>query len=247
MKQFTVTEITRVLKNLIESNFDGIVSVEGEISNLSISPSGHLYFVLKDENAQIKVALFKKFILLNRGYTPKNGDSVIVYGELTVYEADGNYQIIARKIEYREIGIFYKKFEETKKKLEAEGLFDKIIKKKIPDIIEKVAVITSPNGAAFKDFMKILRDNKVPLEVHLWGVQVQGAQAVNEIVTALDNVSRYGNYDLVILMRGGGSLEDLAIFNDEFIARGVSNQKNPTITAIGHERDTTIVDFVADM
>ncbi|MCA1928158.1 MAG: exodeoxyribonuclease VII large subunit, partial [Calditerrivibrio sp.] len=159
MKQFTVTEITRVLKNLIESNFDGIVSVEGEISNLSISPSGHLYFVLKDENAQIKVALFKKFILLNRGYTPKNGDSVIVYGELTVYEADGNYQIIARKIEYREIGIFYKKFEETKKKLEAEGLFDKIIKKKIPDIIEKVAVITSPNGAAFKDFMKILRDN----------------------------------------------------------------------------------------
>jgi exodeoxyribonuclease VII large subunit len=246
MKSLTVSEITKLIKNLIESHFNEVLSIEGEVSNLSRSPSGHLYFVLKDENAQIRVALFKKFLSLNRGYIPKNGDHVVVIGDLTVYEADGSYQILARKVEYKEIGLFYKKFEETRNKLEQEGLFDKLKKKQLPLLVKRLAVLTSPGGAAIKDFLKILKDNGINLHIHLWPVQVQGAQAVPEIVSALKKVDNF-SYDVVVLMRGGGSLEDLAIFNDELIARAIFELSTPLITAIGHERDITIADFVSDI
>ncbi|MEF3254804.1 MAG: exodeoxyribonuclease VII large subunit [Deferribacterales bacterium] len=247
MRKLTVTEITKIIKNAIENLFDDTIAIEGEVSSLSRSPNGHLYFVLKDENAQIKVVLFKKYLAINKGYIPKNGDGVVVIGELSVYEPDGVYQIVARKVEYKEVGNFYKKFEETKRKLEAEGLFDRLLKKDIPLFIKKIAVVTSPSGAAIKDFLKILSDNGIGVEIHLWGVQVQGVQAIPEIVAVLKEINNYNDYDIVILMRGGGSLEDLAIFNDEQIARALANVKKPTITAIGHERDTTIVDFIADL
>jgi len=246
MKTLTVTEITRVIKNLIEGTFNEVVSVEGEISNLSKSPSGHLYFTLKDSGAQIKVVFFKKYLSINRDYLPKNGDQVVVIGDLTVYEPDGVYQIVAKKIEYSSVGLFYKKFEETKRKLEAEGLFDNIRKKKIPLLIKKIAVLTSPSGAAIKDFMKILRDNDINVEIDIWPVQVQGFSAVEEIVRALKLAGKRKDYDLLILMRGGGSLEDLAIFNEESMARVFVDCSVPTLTAIGHERDFTIVDFVSD-
>lgn len=246
MKILTVSEITKVIKNLIENSFNEVISVQGEISNLSTSPSGHLYFTLKDSGAQIKVVLFRKYLVLNRGYSPKNGDLVVVSGDITVYEQDGVYQIIAKKIEYSAVGLFYKKFEETKRKLEQEGLFDTLRKRQIPLFIKKIAVLTSPSGAAIKDFLKILKDNGVSLKIDLWPVQVQGISAINEIVESIKKVSLHGDYDLMILMRGGGSLEDLAIFNEEVIARALVDCRIPTITAIGHERDVTIVDFVAD-
>ncbi len=247
MKVLSVSEITKAIKNLLEGAFKDDISVEGEISNLSRSPSGHLYFVLKDANAQIRVVFFKKFSSINRNYTPKNGDQVVVLGELSLYEPDGVYQIVAKKIEYSSYGIFYKKYEETKRKLEAEGLFDSLHKKQIPMYVKKIAVLTSPSGAAIKDFLKILRDNGIGIEIDLWGVQVQGVSAINEIVDALGKAGKMSDYDLLILMRGGGSLEDLAIFNEEVIARALADCDIPTITAIGHERDYTIVDLVADL
>lgn len=245
MKKFTVTEITRQIKNVLSTTFNEPVVVVGEISNFSMSPSRHAYFTLKDENSQIKVVFFNRLLMLNK-YKPKNGDKVEVIGDLTVYEADGVYQIVARKVTYSTEGEFYKKFEETKKILEAEGLFDR--KRDIPKIVKRVAVLTSPTGAAIKDFIKVLKNNNIALTVDIWPVQVQGQQAASEIINSLDKVNRFSHlYDLLILMRGGGSLEDLIIFNDEYLARALYKSKIPTISAIGHERDVTICDFIADL
>lgn len=245
MKKFTVTEITRQIKNVLSTTFNEPVVVVGEISNFSMSPSRHAYFTLKDENSQIKVVFFNRLLMLNK-YKPKNGDKVEVIGDLTVYEADGVYQIVARKVTYSTEGEFYKKFEETKKILEAEGLFDR--KRGIPKIVKRVAVLTSPTGAAIKDFIKVLKNNNIALTVDIWPVQVQGQQAASEIINSLDKVNRFSHlYDLLILMRGGGSLEDLIIFNDEYLARALYKSKIPTISAIGHERDVTICDFIADL
>lgn len=245
MKKFTVTEITRQIKNVLSTTFNEPVVVVGEISNFSMSPSRHAYFTLKDENSQIKVVFFNRLLMLNK-YKPKNGDKVEVIGDLTVYEADGVYQIVARKVTYSTEGEFYKKFEETKKILEAEGLFDR--KRDIPKIVKRVAVLTSPTGAAIKDFIKVLKNNNIALTIDIWPVQVQGQQAASEIINSLDKVNRFSHlYDLLILMRGGGSLEDLIIFNDEYLARALYKSKIPTISAIGHERDVTICDFIADL
>ena len=245
MKKFTVTEITRQIKNVLSTTFNEPVVVVGEISNFSMSPSRHAYFTLKDENSQIKVVFFNRLLMLNK-YKPKNGDKVEVIGDLTVYEADGVYQIVARKVTYSTEGEFYKKFEETKKILEAEGLFDR--KRGIPKIVKRVAVLTSPTGAAIKDFIKVLKNNNIALTIDIWPVQVQGQQAASEIINSLDKVNRFSHlYDLLILMRGGGSLEDLIIFNDEYLARALYKSKIPTISAIGHERDVTICDFIADL
>ena len=168
MKKFTVTEITRQIKNVLSTTFNEPVVVVGEISNFSMSPSRHAYFTLKDENSQIKVVFFNRLLMLNK-YKPKNGDKVEVIGDLTVYEADGVYQIVARKVTYSTEGEFYKKFEETKKILEAEGLFDR--KRGIPKIVKRVAVLTSPTGAAIKDFIKVLKNNNIALTIDIWPVQ----------------------------------------------------------------------------
>ncbi|UOD34333.1 exodeoxyribonuclease VII large subunit [Deferribacteraceae bacterium V6Fe1] len=245
--KLTVTEITKKIKFLLESNFNSPVCVVGEISNLSVSPSGHIYFTLKDESAQIKVVFFKRYRMANT-YKLNQGDKVEVVGDLTVYESDGLYQIIARKVVYDSAGDFYKKFEETKRILEKEGLFDKDKKKDIPLIVKNVAVLTSPTGAAIKDFIQTLKLNGVGLKIDIWPVQVQGAQAIKDIILKMQTLNKYvGTYDVVILMRGGGSLEDLIIFNDETLAREFFKLKIPTISAIGHERDFSICDFVADL
>lgn len=247
MNKLTVTEITQQIKFLLESNFSSHICVVGEISNLSFSPTGHIYFTLKDDSAQIKVVFFKRYNLANN-YKLKQGDKVEVIGNLSVYENDGVYQIIARKVVYDSAGDFYKKFEETKRVLEKEGLFDKDKKKPIPKIIKNVAVLTSPGGAAIRDFLQTLRNNYVGLSVDIWPVQVQGSQAIRDIILSLRALNRYcDNYDVAILMRGGGSLEDLIIFNEEALAREFFSLKIPTISAIGHERDFSICDFVADL
>ncbi|MGA1846924.1 exodeoxyribonuclease VII large subunit [Deferribacter abyssi] len=248
MKKFTVSELTKLIKRLIEKNFTSSINVVGEISNYSVSTLGHCYFTLKDENAQIKCVYFKRYRLQNLDYEPKNGDKVIITGDLTVYEKDGNYQLLIKKIEYDSIGDFYKRFEETKRKLEKEGLFDTENKKEIPYFVKRVAVVTSPSGAAIKDFIRTLRKNGANIEVDLWPAPVQGEDAIQVIINQFSYLNQFTNsYDVVVLMRGGGSLEDLSIFNDELLARAFFACKIPTISAIGHERDFTICDFVADL
>lgn len=246
IKKYQVSEITNQIKHLLENTFQESVIVAGEISNFSSSPSGHLYFSLKDEKSQIKVVFFKRFVSLLRDYKPKNGDRVEVMGDITVYEPDGTYQIMGKKIEYDSAGKFYKIFEETKKKLEAEGLFEN--KKAVKEIVKNIALFTSPTGAAIKDFLATLKKNRTGVNVHLWPVQVQGNSAIPEIIKSIKKANRYPEkYDLLVLMRGGGSLEDLIIFNDEGLARALNSSKIPTMSAIGHERDFTICDFTADL
>ena len=251
-KIYTVTELTKILKNLIESNFRSPVTISGEISSLSCSPNGHYYFILKDEYAQIKVVYFKTYVLNNINrffYSPKNGDHVEVVGILTVYEKGGEYQIIAKAIKYDSVGEFYRKYEETKKRLEMEGFFDKNLKKPLPYLPRKIAVLTSIYGAAIKDFIKTSENNFAKYCVDIWPVQVQGSSAISDIILTLEYINKhldlYG-YDLIVLMRGGGSLEDLAIFNEEVLAKALARCKIPTVTAIGHERDITICDLVSD-
>jgi len=248
MKAYTVTEITKAIKNLIEQTFSSPVIVTGEVSNFSASPAGHQYFILKDESSQIKCVFFKRYNLLNKNYSIKNGDKVSVYGDLSVFEAGGNYQIIAKKIEYSAEGEFYKKFEETKKKLEQEGLFHEDLKKNVPVFVKKIAVVTSPSGAAIKDFIITTKRNNAAFEIDIWPTTVQGASAAGEIEkNILKAGSRDEEYDVLVLMRGGGSLEDLAVFNEENVARALRKVEVPTISAIGHQRDFTICDFTADL
>ncbi|MDY6821379.1 MAG: exodeoxyribonuclease VII large subunit [Deferribacterota bacterium] len=249
-KIYTVTELTYSIKSLVESNFVSPIKLTGEVSSLSHSLSGHYYFVLKDDNAQIRIVYFKRYAQYNNNrsnYIPKNGDKVVIIGNLTVYEKDGQYQIIAKVVDYNSVGDFFKKYEETRKILEAEGFFEKSTKKELPILPRKIAVLTSPYGAAIKDFIITSRKNLAKYVIDIWPVQVQGEYALTDIVNTLKTLEdkKYW-YDIVILMRGGGSLEDLAIFNEEVLARSLANVSVPTITAIGHERDTTICDLVAD-
>ncbi|PLX66362.1 MAG: exodeoxyribonuclease VII large subunit [Denitrovibrio sp.] len=214
MKKYTVTEITRAVKGLIENTFADNVGVKGEISSFSRSPAGHLYFVLKDERSQIKCVMFRGMADKNSGYDPKNGDSVEAVGEMTVYDAGGNYQLLVKKLDYDSVGLFWQLFEEVKKKLEAEGLFDETIKKPVPYLPKRVAVITSPTGADIKDFLITMKNNGAVFEVDIWSVPVQGKDAVVPIVQAIAKAgSMTERYDALVLMRGGGSLEDLAVFN----------------------------------
>jgi exodeoxyribonuclease VII large subunit len=243
MKKFTVSEITQAINSFSET-----VTVSGEITSLSVSPRGHLYFSLKDDKAKIRVAMFKSAAVLNRAYVPKNGDSVEVAGDLKLYETDGAYQLIARKIEYDSVGLFWQKFEEVKRKLEKEGLFDEAKKKPVGELPERIAVITSPTGAAVRDFIITAKNGGGRFTVDIWPVPVQGKEAAAPIVTALKQAGRMTDiYDAVVLMRGGGSLEDLAVFNEEEVARALFATEVPSISAIGHERDFSICDFVADL
>lgn len=248
MKQYTVTEITKAIKQLLESQFGGLVSVTGEVSSLSRSPAGHYYFVLKDPKAQIKVVYFKGYAGAPGAFVPKNGDSVQVAGELSVYEQDGSYQLVAKRVMYDSVGLFWQKFEESRRKLEAEGLFDADRKRELPRYPARIALLTSPEGAALKDFVVTARKGGGRFLVDLWPVPVQGMDAVPKLVQALSCAgSMTDRYDVLVLMRGGGSLEDLAVFNDEAVARALHGCEVPTISAIGHERDVSICDFVADV
>jgi len=247
MNKYTVTEVTRAVKQLLEGTFKDNISVKGEISSLSRSPAGHIYFVLKDEKAQIKCVMFKGSVMKNRDYSPKNGDSVEAIGEMTVYEAGGNYQLLVKKVDYDSVGLFYQLFEQVKKKLEAEGLFDEDRKRALPYLPKRVAVVTSETGAAIKDFLITMKNLKSSFEVDIWNVPVQGKDAIAPIVKALGSAGQMtGCYDVLVLMRGGGSLEDLALFNEEYVARALAACEVPTISAIGHERDFSICDFAAD-
>ncbi len=248
-KIYTVSEITSEIKTLLEESFP-FVWISGEISNLSTPVSGHFYFTLKDENARIKAVMFRG---QNRKlkFTLEDGLSIIGLGRINLYEPRGNYQIIFEYIEPKGIGALQLGFEKLKKRLSEEGLFDDKCKSPLPFLPNKVCIITSPTGAVVHDIIDIIHRRFYNIPIEIIPVKVQGDVAVQEIVSAFDMINTLADSkemaDVVILARGGGSIEDLAAFNSEEVARAIFASKIPVISAIGHETDYTISDFVADL
>ncbi len=220
--------------------------VEGEISNLRAQNSGHLYFTLKDENAQISVVMFRSSARLLR-FKPGDGMQVVVRGRVTIYEDRGQLQMIAEYVEPKGAGALQIAFEQLKAKLEAEGLFAAERKKKIPALPGRIGIVSSPQGAALRDIVQILRRRHRTANVLIYPAQVQGETAAREVAAGVRYFNRARNVEVIVVARGGGSAEDLAAFNDEGLARVIAGSELPVISAVGHETDFTIADFVADL
>jgi len=242
---YTVSDLTARIRELLAKNFTD-VTVQGEISNCRAASSGHYYFTLKDERAQVRCVLFKQ---QQRGmkFLPEDGIKVTVRGSVSVYEARGEYQIYVESIEPAGRGALQLAFEQLKKRLEAEGLFDAARKKPLPLLPTRIGLITSPTGAAVRDVVRILKRRFHNVHLTLYPVRVQGEGSAPEIVTALEYFSKQRLVDVVLLVRGGGSLEDLWSFNEESVARAIAASVIPVISGVGHETDFTIADFVADV
>ncbi len=241
---FTVSEITRRIKSLLEGSI-AAVSVEGEISGLKASPSGHIYFSLKDANALIDAVVWRSSALKLRSI-PKDGEKVTARGRITVYEPRGRYQLVVTSFQKSGKGDLWQKFEELKQKLAAEGLFDAERKIPLPESPKTVGIVTSASGAALQDMLKILKRRAPNIEVVVAPALVQGKGAAEEIAAAIARLDAWGGADVIIVGRGGGSLEDLWSFNEEKVARAIAGAQTPVISAVGHETDFTIADFVAD-
>jgi exodeoxyribonuclease VII large subunit len=244
-KIYSVSEINREIKILLETSFD-YITVVGEISNFKAYQSGHWYFSLKDENSQISCVMWRglnSYVF----FTPQDGMKIIVTGRINVYEPRGSYQIEVSSMKPLGVGELQIAFEALKRKLAAEGLFDERFKKPIPKIPSRIGIVTSKDGAALRDVLAVIRRRFPVVEVVLAHTSVQGEGAANEISNALDLMNEYGEVDVIILCRGGGSLEDLWAFNEEVTARAIFRSKIPVVTGIGHEVDFTIADFVADL
>jgi exodeoxyribonuclease VII large subunit len=241
----TVSQLNRASSVLLASHF-ATVWVEGEISNLSAPASGHLYFSLKDAGAQVRCALFKN---QQRRWTvkPENGQQVIVKAQVSLYEPRGDYQLIVEAIEAAGEGELRRKFEALKQQLADEGLFESTHKKPLPALPSAIGVITSPSGAAVRDILTVLKRRFAAVPVIIYPVAVQGDNAKNEIAKAIAVANAEPLCDLLIVGRGGGSLEDLWAFNEEIVARAIFASQIPVISAVGHETDVTIADFVADL
>jgi exodeoxyribonuclease VII large subunit len=241
---YTVTRLNREVRVLLERGL-GVVWVEGELSNFSQPSSGHWYFSLKDRGAQVRCAMFR---LKNAalGFTPKGGQHVIARGRVSLYEPRGEYQLIVDRLEEAGAGALQREFERLKAKLAAEGLFASERKRSLPRFPRRIAVVTSPSGAAVRDVLNILARRFPPAAVLVYPTAVQGAAAVPAIVQALQLASSRADCDVLILARGGGSLEDLWAFNDERVARAIRACAIPVVSGIGHEVDFTIADFAAD-
>ena len=241
----SVSELTSKLKDLIESNFSNIW-IQGEISNFKHHSSGHMYFTLKDQGAELRCVMFRGF---NQGihFKPEDGMDVILQGKITVYEPRGQYQLMVQNMEPAGIGTLFLAFEALKKQLQSEGLFDNSLKKQLPQYPKKVGIVTSETGAAYKDMVQVLNRRAPYLDIVLRPTLVQGINAPNDIVKAIKELSSIENIDVLIVGRGGGSLEDLWAFNEEVVARSIVACKVPIISAVGHETDVTISDMVADL
>lgn len=244
-KPLTVTELTRQVKQLLEGQI-GQVAVEGELSNWRLSPAGHGYFVLKDESATVACVIFRSAASRLR-FEPRDGQQLLVEGQLSVYEARGQYQIIVERMTEAGLGLLFQRFNELKDKLQAEGLFAPQRKKPLPLLPRCVGIVTSPSGAAIRDILNILRRRFANLRIILAPVRVQGAEAPGEIAAAIERFNRHGMAEVLIVGRGGGSIEDLWAFNEEMVARAIAASRIPIISAVGHETDFTIADFVADL
>lgn len=242
---YTVSQLTNEIKSLLERNFE-YIWVEGEISNLRLPASGHLYFTLKDEAAQIRAVMFRLQSRLLK-FEPIDGLQVISYGRISVYEPRGEYQVIVDYMEPKGLGALQLAFEQLKEKLAQEGLFDPAHKKPLPRLPQRIGIITSPTGAAIRDMLKIIERRFANVHILLYPVRVQGVGAAQEIAQAIQELNEWPQIDVIIVGRGGGSLEDLWAFNEEVVARAIFNSRVPIISAVGHEIDYTIADFVADL
>ncbi|MFA5044152.1 MAG: exodeoxyribonuclease VII large subunit [Kiritimatiellia bacterium] len=244
-KIYRVSELTRLIKTVLEDEV-GEIWVEGELSNFRQPTSGHWYFTLKDESAQLTGVMFRGN---QRGlrFQPKDGMLLRAQGLVSVYEKSGQYQMIVRTLEMAGQGALQAAFEALKRKLAAEGLFDPARKKPLPRLPRHIGIVTSPTGAAIRDILNVLTRRFYNVHVVVAGVRVQGPGAAVEIAAAIDDFNRRGDMDVLIVGRGGGSLEDLWCFNEEVVARAIARSAIPVISAVGHEIDFTIGDFVADL
>lgn len=244
---FTVSEVNGYLKALMEADRTlALIYIRGEISNYKCHSSGHHYMTLKDEGGAIRAVMFRSDASKLK-FRPESGMKVIAKGRITVYPRDGQYQLYIADMIPDGVGALYVAFEQLKKKLMAEGLFAQERKKPLPEYPEKIALVTSPTGAAVRDMLRILKARWPLARIAVYPVLVQGADAPADIAAALDTLNTCHACDLIITGRGGGSLEDLWAFNDELVARAIARSEIPVISAVGHEPDVTISDFVADL
>lgn len=241
----SVAALTEAIRRQLEDAFDW-VQVRGEISGFKKAPSGHAYFRLKDADAVLECVAWKTTVIRWSGLDLEDGTEVIAGGKITVYPPRGQYQLVVSAIRLAGIGLLQQRFEALKRLLAEEGLFDSERKKPLPNFPRRIAVITSPTGAAIQDFLRIVWQGACPVDCVVCPVLVQGVEAPGEIAEMIRSVNKMGGFDLIVLCRGGGSLEDLWAFNEEIVARAIFASKIPTISAIGHEIDFTIADFVAD-
>ena len=245
----SVSELTRSIRGTLETKF-GAVWVQGEVSNHKLHPSGHQYFTLKDARAQIACVIFRNTMAPLR-QPLADGAQVQVYGNVSVFEARGQYQLSVQMVQPLGFGVLQAKFEALKRKLDAEGLFDAARKRTLPKFPKRIGIVTSPTGAAIRDMLNVLRRRAPWLEILINPVRVQGSGAAQEIAVAIRELAKpnenFAPVDLIVLTRGGGSMEDLWEFNEEIVARTIADVNVPIVSAIGHEIDFTIADFVADL
>lgn len=240
-----VSELAAELRLEVERAFSDLW-IEGEISDLRPAASGHLYFTLKDDSAQLSVVLFRRQAMLHR-FRPEDGLHILLRGKLSVYEQRGQMQIVAEDLEPMGAGSLQLAFEQVKRQLQREGLFDSERKKPLPSFPRCVGIVTSPSGAVIRDFVNVVSRRHAALQVLVYPALVQGESAAAEVAAGIAWFNRTQEVDMIVLARGGGSLEDLAPFNSEFLARAIAASKLPVVSAIGHETDFTIADFVADL
>jgi len=244
-RTWTVHDLVAAVRTHVEREY-GDIWVEGEVSNFRAQDSGHLYFTLKDQSAQMRVVMFRSSARLLR-FRPENGMQVVARGRVTIYEDRGELQISAEYLEPKGAGALQIAFEQLKARLEAEGLFDAARKKPLPSLPRRIGIVTSPQAAALRDILNILRRRHHGANVLLYPAQVQGEAAALEVTAGVRYFNKAANVDVIIVARGGGSAEDLAAFNHEGLARAIVASEIPVISAIGHETDFTIIDFVADL
>ena len=247
IKPITVQELNKYIKQKIDGDeFLNNVYVKGEISNFKLHYTGHMYFTLKDENSLIKCIMFKSYTSYLQ-FMPKDGMKVIILGSVSVFERDGVYQIYCKAMKEDGIGSLYEEYQKLKEKLEKEGLFDDLHKKKIPLFPKTIGVITSSTGAVIRDIINVSTRRNPNVHIRLLPVPVQGPGAAEQIAIAIKKMNEESLADVIIIGRGGGSLEDLWPFNEEIVARAIYDSELPIISAVGHETDFTIADFVADL
>src|SRR5215467_317187 len=248
-KVFTVSELTRSIRGTLEVKF-GAIWVQGEISNYKLHPSGHQYFTLKDQRAQISCVIWRDTMLPSR-QALADGAQVQIYGAVTVFETRGQYQLNVQILQPRGLGLLQAKFEALKRKLEKEGLFAAERKRAVPKFPRRIGIVTSPSGAAIRDMLNVLRRRAPWLQILINPARVQGTGAAQEIAVAIRELAMpneaFAPLDLIVVTRGGGSIEDLWEFNEEIVARSIFHSAVPIVSAVGHEIDFTICDFVADL
>ena len=244
-KVLSVSELTAQVRRLLEKQI-GSIWVTGEVTNLRAQSSGHIYFTLKDAASQLGCVLFSRENVPHRELLA-DGQKVLLQGDVTVYEARGQYQLIVRAVELQGVGALQIQFEKLKQKLAAEGLFAPERKRPLPKFPQRIGLVTSPTGAAIRDVLHVVQRRNPGLEIILAPCRVQGDGAVKEIANAIRLLNEFGNLDLILVTRGGGSLEDLWAFNEEIVARAIFESPIPVVSAVGHEIDFTIADFVADV